>query len=665
MKDSSENDFKIEDIANYEFSDQNKNIINHSLSSIDNKELSSPIKLIDFTKKEFTLNPEALSILNSITDDIIIVSIVGKARTGKSYLMNLLLNSNTESTSQGFEVASSINSCTRGIWLWSTPLRQPNTNAKIIFIDSEGTNSVDLSTKTYDSKIFALVVLISSLFIYNTVGNIDEKSISELALAAHLSSSIATKSQIDKDSVITDLAPKFIWCLRDFTLDKVDPVTNEEISSDEYLDLCLRNKTSGKNSGDNNVIRDNIMKYFKVRECVTLPRPVDKEDDLKILNTISFDKLKPNFREEFMTLKRKIYIESQPKKVNGTKINGIKLAELLTMFVDAINKGAVPNISTAWDNIIKSDIERQYEQSRKFFNTTLDDIIANCDKITKTKRNSFTLLKSLDIKKNNILYDMYKAKYSALLSYNKVSYMNNDIVTNSGYNTLFKDYYTKLNNEIDREINRKYDTVIKSSMSSLKKIISQTTNVLDSKMFNDAYTNEDNYTMLTGDYVSSLNEIGNNAIFTSKDSFMSFAKNDLTATRDIIYYIVAHCKSDSSKKATSIETQIAQNDIEMKSYHTMQLRDINSTYMRRIALLNSDILRKEKEIYELTDRLSSLQKEKAKYKMNHKNALMMSLRKSKKVYYTNNENKMVIGTRTQMEGEDRGCECNLATCIIF
>ena len=47
---------------------------------------------------------------------------------------------------------------------------------------------------------------------------------------------------------------------------------------------------------------------------------------------------------------------------------------------------------------------------------------------------------------------MYKAKYSALLSYNKVSYMNNDIVTNSGYNTLFKDYYTKLNNEIDREI---------------------------------------------------------------------------------------------------------------------------------------------------------------------------------------------------------------------
>ena len=97
----------------------------------------------------------------------------------------------------------------------------------------------------------------------------------------------------------------------------------------------------------------------------------------------------------------------------------------------------------------------------------------------------------------------------------------------------------------------------------------------------------------------------------------------------------------------------------------MQLRDINSTYMRRIALLNSDILRKEKEIYELTDKLSSLQKEKAKYKMNHKNALMMSLRKSKNVYYTNNENKMVIGTRTQMEGEDRGCECNLATCIIF
>lgn len=75
--------------------------------------------------------------------------------------------------------------------MWGNYRQKEGTKTKILFIDSEGTSSVDRSTKTYDAKIFALVVLISSLFIYNTTNNIDEHGISELALAAQLSSSIA------------------------------------------------------------------------------------------------------------------------------------------------------------------------------------------------------------------------------------------------------------------------------------------------------------------------------------------------------------------------------------------------------------------------------------------------------------------------------------------
>lgn len=76
--------------------------------------------------------------------------------------------------------------------MWGSAKNKVGSKQKILFIDSEGTSSVDRSTKTYDSKIFALIVLISSLFLYNTMSNIDERGISELSLAAHLSSSIAT-----------------------------------------------------------------------------------------------------------------------------------------------------------------------------------------------------------------------------------------------------------------------------------------------------------------------------------------------------------------------------------------------------------------------------------------------------------------------------------------
>ena len=129
---------------------------------------NSPIKLIDFSHG-FQINPQALNFLRSIKEEIIIVSVVGKARTGKSYLMNLLLDLIGKGT--GFQVASSLESCTKGIWLWGTPENSLNGNAKIVFLDSEGTASTDKSTRTYDSRIFALVVLISSLFLYNTYSN--------------------------------------------------------------------------------------------------------------------------------------------------------------------------------------------------------------------------------------------------------------------------------------------------------------------------------------------------------------------------------------------------------------------------------------------------------------------------------------------------------------
>ena len=177
---------------------------------------NSPIQLIDFSRG-FQINPQALEFLKSIKEEIIIVSVVGKARTGKSYLMNLLLDLIGKGI-PGFQVASSLQSCTKGIWLWGTPKNSLNGNAKIVFLDSEGTSSTDKSTRTYDSRIFALVVLISSLFLYNTYSNIDEHGINELSLAAHLSDAITTNSNINKDELLTELSPKFIWIIRDFTL---------------------------------------------------------------------------------------------------------------------------------------------------------------------------------------------------------------------------------------------------------------------------------------------------------------------------------------------------------------------------------------------------------------------------------------------------------------
>ena len=207
-------------------------------------------------------------------------------------------------------------------------------------------------------------MLISSLFIYNTHGNIDERSIGDLALAAHISNTVATNVVEDKDMMINEMAPKFIWVLRDFILDKIDPETGKEISSNQYLELCLRNKVMNKNGVgmENNLIRENIIKYFKERECVTLPRPVDQEEDLHKLDEIPFDKLKPNFRSEFLNLKNKVYENSKVKRIGNKKINGPILVGLLTQFINSLNSKIIPNINTAIENIIINEIEKNYEK---------------------------------------------------------------------------------------------------------------------------------------------------------------------------------------------------------------------------------------------------------------------------------------------------------------
>jgi hypothetical protein len=64
-------------------------------------------------KKGFSLTPESEQFLNSLEDTkLAVICVVGKYRTGKSFLVNrVLLNK----VNEGFNVGSTINACTKVI----------------------------------------------------------------------------------------------------------------------------------------------------------------------------------------------------------------------------------------------------------------------------------------------------------------------------------------------------------------------------------------------------------------------------------------------------------------------------------------------------------------------------------------------------------------------
>ena len=116
------------------------------------------------------LNPQALTILQSITGPICVIAIVGPCRSGKSYILSRLISSTGERCH--FDLGHEMDPKTMGIWMWDQPfklkLKDYEEEVTIILLDTEGIDAAN-ATDQGDSQIFTLSVLLSSLMIYNSM----------------------------------------------------------------------------------------------------------------------------------------------------------------------------------------------------------------------------------------------------------------------------------------------------------------------------------------------------------------------------------------------------------------------------------------------------------------------------------------------------------------
>lgn len=112
----------------------------------------------------------------------------------------------------------------------------------ILVIDSEGIGALD-EDSTHDSRIFSLAILLSSCFLYNSVGSIDENAVQNLSLVVNLTKNIHIKSTMGGEEPDSEdyaqYFPSFIWVVRDFTLQLVDtegdPISTKVLKSGKYL----------------------------------------------------------------------------------------------------------------------------------------------------------------------------------------------------------------------------------------------------------------------------------------------------------------------------------------------------------------------------------------------------------------------------------------------
>jgi hypothetical protein len=229
----------------------------------------------------------------------------------------------------------------------------------MLLLDCEGFGSTD-ADKTRDAKLMSLCLLISSVFLLNTKGVLNEGLFNALSLVCNIAMHMEEEGQEANK-------PALLWLLRDFVLELRDE-TGHPISPDEYLDQSLHARPLA--SGDEGrsqmarEVRESLLKFFPQRHCRTLVQPTIEEEQLQNLSEVPYARLRPEFQRavEEMQMQLSRLARAHPKTIGGQALSAAGLAVLLRKLVDTLNQNKALNICSAWDQVQHTACESLVEQ---------------------------------------------------------------------------------------------------------------------------------------------------------------------------------------------------------------------------------------------------------------------------------------------------------------
>ncbi|KAF5892051.1 guanylate-binding protein 1-like, partial [Clarias magur] len=369
--------------------------------------MPDPICLVENVDGSLCVNAGAVEHLSKYNQPVVVVSVVGLYRTGKSYLLNRLAGKQT-----GFALGSTIESKTKGIWMWCVP-HPHNTGQTLVLLDTEGLGDVDKGDSKNDAWIFCLAVLLSSTLVYNSRGTIDNTAVEKLHYVTELAEQIKIKSPASRaaeeeeeeeeeeaDSQFVQFFPKFIWAVRDFSLE-LELEERGRVTEDEYLDFALKLKKGlGIKNTNYNLPRQCIRQYFPTRKCFVFPFPASQEK-MVCLENLDESEIFPKFLNATQQFCDYIFAESKVKTLKGGyRVTGRIFGHLVRTYVETISSGKVPCLENAV--VVMAQIENQaalqeglkvyqsgMEQVRSLFPVNLSELSAEHQKMSNMANTEF------------------------------------------------------------------------------------------------------------------------------------------------------------------------------------------------------------------------------------------------------------------------------------
>uniref|UniRef100_A0ACB8G7E6 Atlastin-3 n=1 Tax=Sphaerodactylus townsendi TaxID=933632 RepID=A0ACB8G7E6_9SAUR len=304
-----------------------------------------PVQIVLVHKEEhsFELDEKALSqvlLQDAIRDlDVVVVSVAGAFRKGKSFLLDFLLrymymqkeggSSNwlgeQDEPLTGFSWRGGSDPETTGIQIWSEVfiVQKPNNNkVAVVLMDTQGAFDSQSTVKDC-ATIFALSTMTSSVQIYNLSQNIQEDDLQQLQLFTEY-------GRLAMDEIFLKPFQTLMFLVRDWSFPYEYSYGLD--GGRRFLEKRLEVKSHQHEEIQN--VRKHIHSCFTKVNCFLLPHP-----GLKVATSPNFDgrvkDIADEFKDQLQDLIPFVLDSSQllEKEINGSKVTCRGLLEYFKAYI--------------------------------------------------------------------------------------------------------------------------------------------------------------------------------------------------------------------------------------------------------------------------------------------------------------------------------------------
>lgn len=340
---------------------------------------------------------------------VAVVSVAGAYRTGKSFLLDFFLRyckaspsdrqNNTwlgseDETLEGFKWKGGSEKATNGIQLWPEPIPMILPSGKkvmVLLMDTQGT--FDTSSTIKDcSTIFALSTLLSSVQIYNIVGNIKEDDLQHLQLFTRY----GIMAKDDEETPFQVLQ----FLVRDW----MSPYEHTYgIAGGNNL-LKKRLEVHDNQHPDLRTLREQIRSCFETVTCFLMPHPGFCVTNPSFKGRLA--DLELEFKENLKALVPAIFKEYlAPRIINGAEIKGRDLFDYFKTYTSIFSGNDLPEPVTILQATSSVTLMRACRDANEVYEKYMDE---NCG--TNSLSTSAVALKDVHLEAIQAAEQAFKAK---------------------------------------------------------------------------------------------------------------------------------------------------------------------------------------------------------------------------------------------------------------